>query len=365
LEERYPDYPHILPDAPFAIEMGRSLSRTLAGRNNTTLGINVHDATFIPKTPTKSSTTYSKAGREVEFITQMLLQSNVFLTEIARVWNAVPRNKVEYAKHEWSKQFADVARLIAGGLKTRLYLLNTALWDFHHNQLADQAAMLKDLSQAIYSFQRDIEAFGISKRVVVLTISEFGRRLETTKSGTDHGGASSLMLVGEHVNAGILGKDPNCSNPDAQGNIRWEYDFRQMYASLLAQWLGAKPHEIMPTAVPHLVRELPLIKNRRNIAEELFGEREFVLLSTPFPNPASHLVYCSLKINPKAVNFGKQNIIVSVRDMAGNLVLTRQINCTQIEQEMCFDVSRWTSGQYIIHAESTSFKRAQILTVVR
>ncbi len=365
LEERFPDYPNVLPEAPFALEMGRSLSRTLAGRKNTTLGMNLNDATFIPGKPSDSTTPYRKASLEVDFINQMLRQSNVFLTEVGRVWNAVPRNKVPYSGHDWSSQFAKVARLIAGGLKTRLYLLNTALWDFHHNQLADQADMLRDLSQAIYSFQRDIEAFGVAKRVVVLTISEFGRRLETTKSGTDHGGASSLMLVGEMVNAGILGNEPDCSNPDSSGNLRWQYDFRQIYASLLAQWLGAKSHEISPVALPHLVKELPLIKGTATLANDNFPDNVPLVLSPPFPNPASILVSCVLKIREMASPQRTKQMRLVVTDMLGNVVVKRSLSLAQVEQEIILDVSQWASGRYVVCVEQLRFNAVQMLTVVR
>lgn len=365
LEARYPDYPRILPEAPFALEMGRSLSRTLAGRTNTTLGVNVNDASFIPQPPTATSAPYGKAAREVEFVRESLRQSNVFLTEIARVWEKEARNRVEYPKHEWSSQLSRVARLIAGGMKTRLYLINTALWDFHHNQLADQAQMLRDLGDAIYAFQRDLEAFGVSKRVVVLTISEFGRRLETTHSGTDHGAASCLFLVGERVNAGIIGSDPDCSNTDADGNIRWQYDFRQIYASLLAQWLGAKPDEISPSALPHAVEQLPLIRGAFATAWRRELSSSVLDVSPICPNPAS--VQAAVIVNVSALPKSERNLplLVLVSDMRGNLIESRFLETSLQEVEIIFDVRFWASGSYIVELELGGMRCTRLLSVVR
>lgn len=365
LEERYPDYPNILPDAPFALEMGRSISRALTGRKNTTLGISFNDVSFIPKEPAQSSSPFRKAAGEIDFINQMLRQSNTFLNEIVRVYSRTPQNKVPYSEHDWSQQFAKVARLIAGGLKTRLYLVNTALWDFHHNQLHDQSIMLKNLSEAIYSFQRDIEAFDIAKRVVVLTISEFGRRLETTQSGTDHGGASSLMLVGDQVNAGILGHEPDCSHPDENGNIRWQFDFRQIYASLLGQWLGAKSHEISPIVLPHLVKELPLIKHSNVLNGKNLLNSYPLIISSPFPNPASHQVSCLVRVSPKILEANQNNLIMTIHDILGKPIQERVLKLSQIEQEVTIDVSRWASGRYILQVKQNSFISTQVVNVLR
>lgn len=365
LESRYPDYPHVLPDSPFALEMGRSLSRALSGRKNTTLGVNVNDTSFIPQSPSTTSAPYGKAAREVEFVRESLRQSNVFLTEIARVWEKEARNRIEYPKHEWSSYLARIARLIAGGMKTRLYLVNTALWDFHHNQLADQAQMLRDLGDALYAFQRDLEAFGVAKRVVVLTISEFGRRLETTHSGTDHGAASCLFLLGESVNAGIIGSDPDCSNTDADGNIRWQYDFRQIYASLLAQWLGAKPDEISPSALPHAVEQLPLIREvfapawQRELYSSVFD------VSPICPNPAS--AQAAIIVNISTLPNSLRGIPISLRvsDMRGSMMESRRVEADQEEIEIILDIRSWAIGTYIVEVGLGGSRCTRILTVVR
>jgi hypothetical protein len=250
-------------------------------------------------------------------------------------------------------------------MKTRLYLVNTALWDFHHNQLADQAQMLRDLGDAIYAFQRDLEAFGVAKRVVVLTISEFGRRLETTHSGTDHGAASCLFLVGERVNAGIIGSDPDCSNTDADGNIRWQYDFRQIYASLLAQWLGAKPDEISPSALPHAVEQLPLIRGAFATAWRRELSSSVLDVSPICPNPAS--VQAAVIVNVSALPKSERNLPLSVlvSDMRGNLIESSALEATQQEVEIIFDVRFWASGSYVVELELGGMRCTRLLSVVR
>ena len=104
--------------------------------------------------------------------------------------------------------------------------------------------LLRWVSEAMTAFQRDLEALGLADKVVTVTYSEFGRRIEQNDSGrtagTDHGTASCMLVMGDStaLNGGVYGQVPDISNPDDNGNMEIHVDFRQVYATLIDQWLS-------------------------------------------------------------------------------------------------------------------------------
>jgi uncharacterized protein (DUF1501 family) len=122
-------------------------------------------------------------------------------------------------------------------------------FDTHSEQGGDDGAMwhptlLRWVSQAMTGFQQDLEGLGLADKVVTLTYSEFGRRIEQNDSGrtagTDHGTANCMLVMGDSsvLNGGIYGQMPDISNPDDHGNMEIHVDFRQVYASVIDQWLS-------------------------------------------------------------------------------------------------------------------------------
>ncbi len=99
------------------------------------------------------------------------------------------------------------------------------------------ARLLTELSDGLAAFQKDITHQGHAKRVLVMTFSEFGRRVkENGSEGTDHGVASQMFLIGDRVNAGLIGEHPSLENL-TDGDLKHHTDFRQVYATVLDQWL--------------------------------------------------------------------------------------------------------------------------------
>ena len=121
-------------------------------------------------------------------------------------------------------------------------------------------SLMRWVSEAMTAFQRDLEALGIANRVVTLTYSEFGRRIEQNDSGntagTDHGTANAMLVMGDPalLNGGIYGQMPNLADPDDNGNMQITTDFREVYASVI-QWLGGDANAIIGPFTP-----LPLFK---------------------------------------------------------------------------------------------------------
>jgi uncharacterized protein (DUF1501 family) len=98
---------------------------------------------------------------------------------------------------------------------------------------------LADLSQSLKAFTTDLKAQGNSERVLIMTFSEFGRRLaQNANGGTDHGAAAPMFMVGPKVKAGFAGKFPSLAPADLfNGDLKFTTDFRSVYATVLERWL--------------------------------------------------------------------------------------------------------------------------------
>jgi uncharacterized protein (DUF1501 family) len=140
-----------------------------------------------------------------------------------------------------------VAKLIGGGLPTRVYYVSQGGYDTHTNQIASQQRLLQDLGDSTKAFVEDMKAQGNMQRVLVMTFSEFGRRVnENANGGTDHGAAAPMFIVGNKVKGGLLGQYPSLAPSDLfQGDIKYNVDFRSVYAGVLESWLKTKSAPIL------------------------------------------------------------------------------------------------------------------------
>jgi uncharacterized protein (DUF1501 family) len=122
-------------------------------------------------------------------------------------------------------------------------------FDTHGNQRASLDRLLTTVSQSLAAFQADIEARGLADRVLTFVWSEFGRRLKANDSlGTDHGAGGVGWVQGARAANGILTEYPNLRALDGRGNLQVTVDFRQVYASLVEQWLGTPADPVIPDA---------------------------------------------------------------------------------------------------------------------
>ena len=138
-----------------------------------------------------------------------------------------------------------VARMIEGGLPTRVFYVSHGGFDTHNGQANAHAARLKQLDEALAAFMKDIKAQGAQDRVLVMTFSEFGRRVQQNASGgTDHGTAAPLFVLGSKVKGGILGEQPSLTDLD-KGDLKFKTDFRSVYASVLDDWMHTPSKPIL------------------------------------------------------------------------------------------------------------------------
>ena len=132
-----------------------------------------------------------------------------------------------------------VARMIAGGMPTRVYYISHGGFDTHNQQMNSHDRLLGQLDSGLKSFFADLKEQRNDKRVVLMTFSEFGRRVsENASGGTDHGKASCLFLAGPGIKGGLHGTYPGLTDL-SEGDIKHTVDFRSVYGTLLTDWLKA------------------------------------------------------------------------------------------------------------------------------
>ncbi len=144
-----------------------------------------------------------------------------------------------------ASQLQMVARMIAADLPTRVYYVSLGGFDTHAGQAGRHGQLMKQLGDGLRQFMAELKASGQRERVLLMTFSEFGRRVaENASQGTDHGAAAPLMLVGEPVRGGLANAHPDLGRLDA-GDVPWQVDFRSIYATVLTRWLRADARRVL------------------------------------------------------------------------------------------------------------------------
>jgi uncharacterized protein (DUF1501 family) len=295
LNYEYPNFPNGYPNAtmtdPLAIQIGSATSLTLQGPavgmgmsiSNTTNFYNLIDGIEDPAPDTP-------AGKELKFIRMIAQQTQQYATVIKEAATKTVQQVSYPVKNSLGDQLKIVARLIKGGLKTRIYMVSYGGFDTHSAQVdtADKtkgyhANLLMNVSDAIRAFQDDCKFLEIGDRVVGMTFSEFGRRIKSNGSeGTDHGSAAPLFVFGKSVIGGVLGDSPTLpANASVNDNIPFQYDFRSIYSTILSNWLCVNDLDLEQIMLKNF-QILPIVNGGGcKKAVNLSGEQ----LISNYPNP--------------------------------------------------------------------------------
>ena len=173
--------------------------------------------------------------------TKSAISASTRVTEAAEGY----QTDVVYPQSGLAEKLRVVAQLIDAGMKTRIYYLELDGFDTHAQQADTHSILLREWSDAVSAFVKDMQAHDHDGRVCVMTFSEFGRRVsENASEGTDHGAAGPMFLCGGGLNAGLIGDAPGLTDLE-QGDLKYKIDFRSVYASVLKDWLGTDPDPIL------------------------------------------------------------------------------------------------------------------------
>lgn len=153
------------------------------------------------------------------------------------------KSEISYPKTGLGKNLEWIARLVKGNLNSKVYYTSLNGFDTHDNQLAIHKNKLTELNDAVYSFYTELKQANVLQNVTIVVFSEFGRRVKDNGNGTDHGTAAPMFIIGGNNKGQIIGTNPNLSDLD-NGDLKYQIDFRSVYASLLQQKLNFNPTQI-------------------------------------------------------------------------------------------------------------------------
>jgi uncharacterized protein (DUF1501 family) len=197
----------------------------------------------------------SRWGEQLDYIELMSQKTDQYATVIKQAAQKVPTQSPDWpaaGKNPLADQLKIVSRLIAGGLKTKVYMVSTGSFDTHAKQTetdtttGNHAKLLQRVSEAIGAFMNDLKFLQIENRVMGMTFSEFGRRIKSNASGgTDHGAAAPVFYFGNAIKPGIIGSNPVIPEKvTVNDNVPMQYDFRSLYASVLQNWFNMPVQEV-------------------------------------------------------------------------------------------------------------------------
>lgn len=248
-EYLYPDYlsdfPGSRPEGPAAIQVGNYGSLVFEGEetNYAFVTNNIDQLEQIAETGLQypindelfDNCMYSD---QIKFLRGV---SNVTNEYAGTIHDAYMRgsNQIEYQNNGFARQLALLARLIKGNLGTKVYMISMGGFDTHGNQPLVHERLMTQLSIAVDNFYDDLAFTQQDDKVLSMTFSEFGRRIfENGSNGTDHGKAAPTLFFGSGLNgSAFVGDHPSLDEPNGRGNLEYTMDFRNLYATVLAEWL--------------------------------------------------------------------------------------------------------------------------------
>ena len=273
LDNEYPGYPDAYPSAdmpdPLAIQISDIPTLEVQGPI-LSMGLSITDPEKLYSFVNPFSDyplTSPNANKELRYL-RIISEKTKIYSDIIRAAYLNANNLATYPDTSLAHQLQIVARLIKGGLKTKVYTVTIGGFDTHKKQVnasdtttGNHAQLMKEISTGINAFQNDLELMGLDDRVLGMTFSEFGRRIKSNASlGTDHGAAAPLIMFGKNVKKGILGNSPDIpADIQVVNNIPFQYDFRSVYATVLERWFCVE-QPLIDTILLKNYQSLPIIK---------------------------------------------------------------------------------------------------------
>lgn len=161
--------------------------------------------------------------------------------------NNIQSSNVDYPKTDFGSQLKLISSFINSRLKTKVFYASLNGFDTHVNQHNIHKRLLTSYAEGIKTFVNDLQKQGTFDDTLILTFSEFGRRVkQNSGKGTDHGSANNLFIIGKNLKKpGVYNDLASLSDLDNNGDIKYEIDFRTIYATVLNKWLDSEPTKIL------------------------------------------------------------------------------------------------------------------------
>lgn len=405
----YPnDFPNNDMKDPLAIEMGSDVSLIFHQAGNIPTSISLNDPESFarlvdelegftdqgidPRGKPPLALNNSPYGKELNWILGLEDKSQDYANRLYEVYQRAADSTVTYPErypfnaprgsmnNGLTPQLQLIAKLLDGGgagqgVKTKVFLVKMGGFDTHAEQvesydptMGQHAALMYHLSSAMKAFQDDLRARGLEDRVLTVTTSEFGRRVRANGSyGTDHGTGAPVMIFGKGVQPGVVGNVPDMN----QENVYMQFDYRQVYANLLRDWMLVDEDKINNDIFfkdflngpkeegTGNYEPLPLATQVISGVGEDFIKQRFKLENC-FPNPAKGSTTISFRIN-------NTNLVnLTLLDSQGRLVKTL-LNEQRSEgrHDVPIDLSGLPTGIYFYQLKTGFFQETKKLIVTQ
>lgn len=364
LYENHPGFPEEYPNAdfpdPLSITVGNVVSTTCQGPVfNMGLAVANTENFYELKPAGVDTAPDGRSGLELDYLRTVIGQTKEYndtiQTAAEKGKNLSPKWDNISTDNRLASQMKIVAKLISGGLRTKIYVVTLGGFDTHSGQVAgddtttgDHATLLSYVSESIDAFMDDIDRSGNAGRVLGMTYSEFGRRIISNLSnGTDHGSSAPMFFFGTKLRPVIHGENPVIpDNPTPQDNLEMQYDFRSVYWSVLKGWFEVEEDALQKI----MLREfdyIPLFDFGTSVDENIAAQKARLAIA---PNPVADIA--TIRFNAGQAGY----YAVDIYDLQGRVVSSiasrsfaagaheMQVNCTGIP-----------SGAYLVTLRNGKF----------
>lgn len=235
-----------------AIEVDDSLSLALKGnklngmavKNAQQLYRNAQDPYFKKVLEHHSDQHLSEHNLGYLYKTMIAAENSAkYIYSTTKTYNSIQ----EYPQNPLGKQLKTAAEFINSGVDCKVLYTSLGGFDTHFNQTSRQEKLLSVYAESIDAFVKDLKRNDTFKDTLILTFSEFGRRVkQNAANGTDHGTANNVFIIGENLQKkGIYNEAPNLADLDANGDLKYSVDFRSIYATILNKWMNVDDKTVL------------------------------------------------------------------------------------------------------------------------
>ena len=318
----------------------------------------------------------SEYGEELKYIMGVEKAVDAYSYYITQAFNAGSNAISAYPQTTLAYQLKTVARLIKGGCKTKIYLCNMGGFDTHGNQIPPEgnivtgghATLLRNLSDAVRYFFDDLQGLGLADQVMGCTFSEFGRcARENGSAGTDHGTLAPMLIFGKGAKGGVRGTNVDLNNLAGDNQLQGQqFDYRQVFTTLLQDWLGAGPNILEATMFEGYTK-LPLINSQFVVSPDcyldgtvtnVFDTAQKQKAMAVFPNPASDRTEISFQ---SSAPFEAR---LSLHSLGGNLVSVNNVRVQEGVNFYYLDVRQLAPGSYFVRMEDKRTGLAEVVKLI-
>lgn len=362
LEHITPDFFEQPPADPLAVQLGGSSFMFIGRQNDMGMTISsdelfkrIEEAGQVYSMDGIPQTTF---GEEMRFVRQIVNNSFRYASSIQHA-SGNATNAVNYPESELSYNLSNVARLIKGGLNTKIYMVSLGGFDTHENQMYFHDDLLTQLGQAVDAFMQDLDASGMKDNVLTMTFSEFGRTIwENGSAGTDHSTAAPLFLLGSAVNGGLFGSMQDLQNTDQNGDPVHTVDFRSVYASVLKDWFCLNDADVQ-TVMGGTFDNLGFLQTAGSVSNDSETPVASFELDGNYPNPFRGQTRILLNLSRNT------HVQMEVYDLQGRKVQDVVDQAlTQGRHEIPFDRGNLPSGTYLYRVRGENVEKTGSMIIL-